>query len=84
MIRAAITDYQLEDVEAEPGCRTFDLVFETPGGESVLATWVVGHGLGVVFTFTIHRVPGMSDVEWEGGRRGLDEELAELKKLLEG
>ena len=69
-------------VEAEPRCRTVD--FETPGAENVLATRVVPHGLGAVFTFTIHRVPGMSDVEWEGGRRGLDEELAELKKLLEG
>ena len=70
--------------EAEPRCRTVDFIFETPGGENVLATRVVPHGLGAVFAFTIHRVPGMSDVEWEGGKRGLDEELAELKKLLEG
>lgn len=70
-------------VEVKPRCRIVDFVFETPGGENVLATRVVPHGPGAVFTFTIHRVPGMSDVEWEGGRRGLDEELAELKRLLE-
>ena len=70
-------------VEAEPRCRTVDFVFETPGEENLLPTRVVPHGPGAVFTFTIHRVPGMSDAEWEGGRRGLDEELAELKKLLE-
>ena len=70
-------------VEAEPRCRTVDFVFETPGGENVLPTRVVPHVPGAIFTFTIHRAPGMSDVEWEGGRRGLDEELAELKTLLE-
>jgi hypothetical protein len=71
-------------VEADPRCRTVDFVFGAPGGgESILPTRVVPHGSGAVFTFTIHRVPGMSDAEWEGGRRGLDEELAELKKLLE-
>ena len=70
-------------VEVEPRCRTVDFIFEAPGGESVLPTRVVPHGPGAVFTFTIHRVPGMSDADWEGGRRGLDEELAELKKLLE-
>src|SRR5215213_1944465 len=68
-------------VEAELRCRTVDFVFETPGGENILPTRVVGHGQGAVFTFTIHRMVGMSDAEWEGGRLGLDEELAELKKL---
>jgi uncharacterized protein YndB with AHSA1/START domain len=57
-------------VEAEPRCRTVDFVFEAPGGENVLPTRVVPHGSGAVFTFTIHRVPGMSDVEWEGGGGG--------------
>src|SRR5215204_2028780 len=70
-------------VEADPQCRTVDFVFETPDGENVLPTRVVPHGSGSVFTFTIHRVPGMSDEDWEEGRRGLDEELLQLKALLE-
>jgi hypothetical protein len=49
----------------------------------ILPTRVVPHGSGSVFMFTIHRQPGMGDIEWEGRQRRLDEELAELKKLLE-
>jgi hypothetical protein len=41
------------------------------------------HGRGSVFIFTVYRQPSMGDVEWEGGQRGLDEELTDLKKLLE-
>ena len=48
-----------------------------------LPTRVVPHGPGSVFIFATHRHPGMGDVEWEGGQRGSDEELTELKKLLE-
>ena len=72
-------------IEEDPRCRTVDFVYETPEGEKtmILPTRVVPHGRGSVFTFTIHRQPGMGDIEWEGGQRGLDEELAELKKLLE-
>jgi hypothetical protein len=72
-------------IEYDSRCRTVDFVYETPEGETtmILPTRVVPHGRGSVFTFTIHRQPGMGDVEWEGGQRGLDEELAELKKLLE-
>jgi uncharacterized protein YndB with AHSA1/START domain len=74
--------YRIED---DSRCRTVDFVYETPEGETtmILPTRVVPHGGGSVFTFTIHRQPGMDDIEWEGGQRGLDEELAELKKLLE-
>ena len=70
-------------VVVEPRCRTVDFVFEAPDGESILPTRVVPRGAGAVFTFIIHRVTGMSDADWEGGRRGLDEELEELRKLLE-
>jgi len=38
--------------EVEPRCRTVDFVFATPGGENVLPTRVVPHGVGAVFTFT--------------------------------
>jgi hypothetical protein len=34
-------------------------------------------------TFTITRSPAMSDEEWIGGQQGLQEELAQLKALLE-
>jgi hypothetical protein len=72
-------------IEEDPRCRTVDFVYETPEGEKtmMLPTRVVPHGSGSVFTFTIHRQPGMGDVEWEEGQRGLDEELSELKNLLE-
>ena len=72
-------------IEEDSQCRTVDFVYETPEGETtmILPTRVVSHWRGSVFTFTIHRQPGMGDTEWEGGQRGLDEELAELKKLLE-
>lgn len=72
-------------IEEDSQCRTVDFVYETPEGETtmILPTRVVSHGRGSVFTFTIHRQPDMGDTEWEGGQQGLDEELAELKKLLE-
>jgi hypothetical protein len=72
-------------IEEEPRCRTVDFVYETPEGQTtmILPTRVVPHWGGSVFTFTIHRQPSMGDIEWEQGQRGLDEELAELKKLLE-
>jgi hypothetical protein len=44
---------------------------------------VVPHGPESVFILATHRQPGMGDVEWEGGQRGPDEELTELKKPLE-
>jgi hypothetical protein len=74
--------YRIED---DSRCRTVDFVYETPEGETtmILPTRVVPHGSGSVFIFTIHRQPGMGDIEWEGGQRGLDEELVELKKVLE-
>jgi polyketide cyclase/dehydrase/lipid transport protein len=72
-------------IEEAPRCRTVDFVYETPEGETtmILPTRVVPHGGGSVFIFTVHRQPGMGDIEWEEGQRGLDEELSELKKLLE-
>jgi hypothetical protein len=72
-------------IEQDSRCRTVDFVYETPEGETtmILPTRVVPHGGGSVFIFTIHRQAGMSNVEWEGGQRGLEEELVELKKLLE-
>ena len=72
-------------IEEDPRCRTVDFVYETPEGEKtmILPTRVVAHGSGSVFTFTVHRQPGMSDADWKQGRRGLNEELEELKRRLE-
>ena len=72
-------------IEADPGCRTVDFFDETPEGETtmILPTRIVPHGRGSVFMFTIHRQPDMGDVQWEAGQRGLEEELTELKNLLE-
>lgn len=70
-------------IEADPGRGTVDWVFETPQGESVFPTRVVRHPAGSVFTFTILRQPGTPDEAWEGGKHGLDEELAVLKRNLE-
>lgn len=70
-------------VEADASRGTVDFVFETRHGESVLPTRVVPHPAGSVFTFTILRQPGMPDEAWENGKRGLDEELAVLKRRLE-
>ena len=63
--------------------RVADWVFELPAGETVMPARVVPHAAGAVFTFTIPRMPGADDAAWEQGRRGLDEELATLKRLLE-
>ncbi len=63
-------------------------VMQTPVGEMrygefILPARVVPLGPGAIFMFTILRTPGMTDQEWERGRRGLDEELAQLRALLE-
>ncbi len=60
-----------------------DWLFETPGGTTVMPARVVPHAAGAVFSFTIPRMPGADDAAWEQGCRGLDEELATLKGLLE-
>ena len=70
------------DANADHG--VVDLVFDTPAGDSVLPTRVVPHPAGSLFLFTLSRQPGMPDEAWEGGKQGLDEELAVLKGLLEG
>ena len=70
-------------VEADPSRRTVDFVFESPNGDSILPTRVVRHPAGATFMFTINRFPGMDDEAWERGRRGLDEELEQLKQILE-
>jgi hypothetical protein len=70
-------------VEADPHRGTVDFIFEGPQGENLLPARVVPQGEGSIFTFTITRTPGMDDEAWEAGRRGMDEELAHLKRLLE-
>ncbi len=72
--------YRLE-VDSQRG--TVDFVFETPQGESILPTRVTPHPAGSVFSFTILRQPDMPEEAWEAGKRGLDEELALLKRRLE-
>ena len=70
-------------VEADPKRGTIDFIFDGPGGDSTLPARVVPHGGGSIFTFTITRTPEMNDQAWEGGMRGIDEELEHLKRLLE-
>ncbi len=70
-------------VEADPKRGTIDFIFDSPGGDSTLPARVVPHGAGAIFTFTITRTPEMNDQAWEGGMRGIDEELEHLKRLLE-
>ena len=54
--------YRIED---DSRCRTVDFIYETPEGEGtmILPARVVPHGRGSVFMFTIHRQPGMGDLE---------------------
>jgi hypothetical protein len=71
-------------IEEDSGCRTVDFVYETPEGETtmILPTRVVPHGRGSVFTFTIHRQHGMSDLEWEEGQRGSTRSLWSSRSCL--
>jgi uncharacterized protein YndB with AHSA1/START domain len=71
-------------IDADPHRRVIDWVFSTPEGESILPARVVPHAAGSVFSFTITRMPGASDADWDRGKRGMDEELRVLKRLLEG
>ena len=73
-------------VEADAARGTVDFVIRSDRGESVLPTRVVAADPvrpASIFTFTISRTPDMDDPAWEGGKRGLDEELEHLKRLLE-
>lgn len=70
-------------VEADPKRGTIDFIFDGPAGDSILPARVVPQGPGAIFTFTITRTPDMNDQAWEGGMQGIDEELLNLKRLLE-
>ena len=73
-------------VEADAARGTVDFVIQSDRGESVLPARVVAADpvrQASIFTFTISRTPDMDDPAWEGGKRGLDEELEHLKRLLE-
>jgi uncharacterized protein YndB with AHSA1/START domain len=73
-------------VEADAARGTVDFVFQSDWGDSVLPTRVVSADPArrtSIFTFTISRTPDMDDPAWESGQRGLDDELAHLKRLLE-
>jgi hypothetical protein len=73
-------------VEADAARGTVDFVIQSDRGESVLPTRVVAADPvrpASIFTFTISRTPDMDDPAWEAGKRGLDEELEHLKRLLE-
>ena len=70
-------------VEADPQRGAIDFIIDGPGGDSILPARVVPHGRGAIFTFTITRTPDMNDQAWEAGMRGMDEELVNLKRLLE-
>lgn len=70
-------------IDADAARGVVDWIFATPNGEGVLPARVVPHARGSLFTFTITRMPGSSDEDWERGKRGMDEELEVLKGLLE-
>ena len=70
-------------VEADPQRGTIDFIIEGPEGDNILPARVVPHSGGAIFTFTITRTPDMNDQAWEGGMLGMDEELEQLKRLLE-
>lgn len=70
-------------VEADERLGTVDFIFDSPQGESILPARVVRHGPGAIFTFTITRTPDMDDQAWDQGKRGMDEEVSHLKRLLE-
>ena len=70
-------------VEADPNRGTVDFIFDGAQGENILPARVVPQGNGSIVTFTITRTPNMDDRAWEAGMRGMDDELAELKRLLE-
>ncbi len=70
-------------VRANAAAGTVDFVLDGPDGASTLGTRALGHAGKTVFTFTIHRAPRMAEEDWAAGRRGLDEELAQLRRLLE-
>lgn len=70
-------------VEADSKRGTIDFIIDGPEGDSILPARVVSHGRGAIFTFTITRTPDMNDQAWETGMRGMDEELVNLKRLLE-
>jgi hypothetical protein len=80
---------QLRSLDASAGrwpVHDVDFVIQSDRGESVLPTRVVAADPvrpASIFTFTISRTPDMDDPAWEGGKRGLDEELEHLKRLLE-
>ena len=71
--------YRVE-TDAERG--VVDFVYESPH-VSILPTRVTPHPRGSTFTFTITRASGMDDAAWEWGKRGLDEELEQLKRVVE-
>lgn len=71
-------------IDADPERRMLDWVFPSDEGEAVLPARVVPHARGAIFSFTVVRMPGASDEEWERGKAGIDEELEVLKALLEG
>jgi uncharacterized protein YndB with AHSA1/START domain len=73
-------------VDADAARGTVDFVIQSDYGDSVLPARVVAAdpaGSASIFTFTISRTPDMDDPAWEGGKRGMDEELELLKQLLE-
>jgi hypothetical protein len=71
-------------LDADATLGVVDWVLLADAGDQVLPARVVRHDAGSLFTFTIVRMPGQPDEAWAAGKRGLDEELGVLKRLLEG
>lgn len=71
-------------IDVEPTYRVADWVMNGPTGEMVMPARVVPLAQGSLMTFTIIRGPGQTDEAWEGGKRGMDEELGVFRDILEG
>lgn len=69
-------------IDADPACGRIDLALapgEAPFGES-LPIRVIPNGDGVDVLFTLTRVAGQPDAEWEAGLEGMRRELENLRR----
>lgn len=69
-------------VEADPDRGIFDLYLAPVGGEfgPPIPVRLVRNGGGVDVLWTLARLPGMSDEQWEAGLAGMELELQNLQR----
>lgn len=69
-------------IDADPACGRIDMVFapgEAPFGPP-LPIRVIPNGDGVDVLFTLARLPGQPDTDWEAGLEGMRRELENLRR----